>query len=194
VRYRRLPLLLLIGGGVAMGGPPHRGHAENPAIYLPGLPGLNVPDMKAKPEEAPQTGPTLPQGTDREGARRGEVVVGPARAVSGDTIRVQDRTFRLWGIAAPAMNEFGGYTSMQGLAGLIVGKAVTCVPTPAYIRSLRTARCRVEQRDLAGDMVARGLARDCPRQSNGTYALIERRAVIDVSGGFKLPDECLAPY
>jgi endonuclease YncB( thermonuclease family) len=185
-------LSLLVALGAAVGA--HAAWAETPAIYLPGLPGLSVPDMKPKPEEPAPSGPALPQGTDREGARRGEIIAGPARAVSGDTIRVQERTFRLWGIAAPSMNEFGGYTSMQGLAGMIVGKAVICTPSNAFFHSYRVARCRVEQLDLSGEMVARGFARDCPRQSNGTFALTERRAVIDVAGGFKLPEECLAPY
>jgi endonuclease YncB( thermonuclease family) len=187
-------LLLLVSGAAALCGRPPLAHAETPALYLPGLPGLSVPDMPKRPEEQPAVGPPLPDGTDRPGAQRGEVVVGTARAVTGDTIRVQDKTFRLFGIVAPPMNEFGGYSSMQGLAALIGGRPVTCEPKTSYLRGQRVARCNVDRRDLSLDMVARGLARDCPRQSNGMFAPAERRALVDVAGGFKLPDECLRPY
>jgi endonuclease YncB( thermonuclease family) len=193
VRDRSWSLLLLIASA-ALGGAPAAVRAETPALYLPGLPGLSVPDMPKRPEEQPAIGPPIPDGTDRPGAKRGEVIVGTARAITGDTIRVQDKTFRLFGIVAPPMNEFGGYSSMQGLMALIGGRPVTCEPKTNYLRGQPVARCNVDRRDLSLDMVARGLARDCPRQSNGMFAPAERRAVVDVAGGFKLPDECQMPY
>jgi endonuclease YncB( thermonuclease family) len=121
-------------------------------------------------------------------------VVGTAHALSGDTIAVGTAIFRLWGIAAPAMNEFGGYTSMQGLIGLIDDQTVVCSPANLVVGGHQVGRCRVEDKDLSSIMVARGFARDCPRQSAGTYADLERQEISNVAGGFDLPQECLADY
>jgi len=173
--------------GTAIGGP-SSGLAQSPAIYAPGL---NLPDMKTRPEE-PKTEPPAPQTDAKPSAKR--EISGQARVVSGDTLRVGQVTVRLWGVAAPAMNEFGGYTSMQGLAGLVLGRVVICEPTGGYFRAQRVARCRTGERDLAEEVVSRGYARDCPRQSNGTYAKAERRAVVDVAGGIRLPEECLPSF
>jgi endonuclease YncB( thermonuclease family) len=162
--------------------------AQSPAIYAP-PPDVPRPIVQ-KPEE---TSP--PKVTEKVIVNPGEIA-GRARVMGSDTLRVNQTTYRLWGIAAPPMNEFGGYTAMQGLAALIGSQTVICAPKKNFFRGgLQTAQCRVAGgRDLAADMVRRGFARDCPRQSGAAFASIERTAVVDVAGGYKLPDECLAPY
>lgn len=184
---RRWASLLLIGASAAAAWP-SGSMAQSPAIFAPELkapkPGVE------KPEETPP-----PKVTEKIIVNPGEVA-GRAQAMSGDTLRLNQRTYRLWGVAAPPMNEFGGYTAMQGLAALIGSQTVICAPKKGSFRGgLPTAQCRVAGgRDLAADLVRRGFARDCPRQSGATFAAIERTAVVDVAGGYKLPDECLAPY
>lgn len=180
-------LLMLIGLTAAAAWPPVS-MAQSPAIYAPTL---SVPSpVVSRPEET-----TPPKVTEKVIVNPGEVS-GRAQVVSGDTLRIKQVTYRLWGIAAPPMNEFGGYTAMQGLAALIGSQTVICAPRKGVFRGgLQAAQCRVAGgRDLAADLVRRGFARDCPRQSGATFASIERTAVVDVAGGYKLPDECLAPY
>ena len=179
--------LLLIALCATVAGPP-AGRAQSPAIFAPDL-NLKkpVPDHPEEPPPPKVTEPLIVNPNE---------IAGRAQVLSGDTLRVNQTTFRLWGIAAPTMSEFGGYTAMQGLAGLIASQIVICAPRKNFFRGgIQAAQCRVARgRDLAEDMVRKGLARDCPRQSGATFAVIERLAVVDVAGGFKLPEECIAPF
>jgi endonuclease YncB( thermonuclease family) len=179
---------LLLIGLTAASGWLSEGMAQSPAIYAP-APTVPRP-MVERPDETP-----APKVTEKVIINPGEIA-GRAQVLSGDTLRIKQTTYRLWGIAAPPMNEFGGYTAMQGLAALIGSQTVICAPRKgSFRRGLQTAQCRVAGgRDLAADLVRRGFARDCPRQSGATFASIERTAAADVAGGYKLPDECLAPY
>jgi endonuclease YncB( thermonuclease family) len=177
----RLILLVLVGLSV-----PSIGWAQLPAIYAPGL---AVPQVPEKHEESPP-----PKVTEKIIVNKGEVS-GRAQVMAGDILRLNQATYRLWGVVSPPMNEFGGYTAMQGLAALIGSETVICEPTKGYLGGLQTARCRVASgRDLASGLVAKGFARDCPRQSGATFYLIERSRVSDVAGGFKLPPECVSPF
>lgn len=115
-----------------------------------------------------------------------------ARAASGDTLRIGPTLYRLWGIAAPRPDEFGGYTATQALMALVMDASVACVPTGTRLREVVVARCKVGERDLSAEMVRQGMARDCPRLSGGTYAALERQVIASVSGGFELPEECRA--
>lgn len=112
------------------------------------------------------------------------------KAETGDLIVYGGQRYRLWGVAAPRLNEFGGLTSLRGLIGLIEGAATICTPAGMAVGGVPVARCRTGGKDLGALLVGRGFARDCPRQSRGTYAAAERRAIVDVAGGFELPDEC----
>ncbi len=178
--------LVLVGLAAAAAALPSESVAQNPSVY--------VPTLKFPKRDAEKLPETPPKVTEKVIVNPGEVA-GRAQVMSGDTLRVSQMSFRLWGIAAPPMNEFGGYTAMQGLAALIGSQTVICAPTKGFRGGLQTARCRVAVgRDLAADMVRGGFARDCPRQSGATYASIERTAAVDVAGGYKLPDECRPPY
>jgi endonuclease YncB( thermonuclease family) len=178
--------LLLLGLTAATAWP--SGSMAQPAAIF--APELNMPKSGVeKPQETPP-----PKVTEKIIVNPGEIA-GRARVMGSDTLRIDQMTYRLWGVAAPPLSEFGGYTAMQGLAALIGSQTVICAPTKGFRGGLQTARCRVALgRDLAADMVRRGFARDCPRQSSGTFAALERTALVDVAGGYKLPDECLAPY
>ncbi len=115
----------------------------------------------------------------------------PIEAERGDVVNVAGQRYRLWGIAAPRPNEYGGYTAAQQLRQLLAGNAVTCITTGQMAERLPLARCRVNGKDVAALLVAGGFARDCPRQSRGNYSALERQAVVNVAGGFDLPPECL---
>jgi endonuclease YncB( thermonuclease family) len=116
------------------------------------------------------------------------------RAYDGGTLIVGPVMYRLWGIATPSMDAFGGYSAMQGLVKLVHDTQVACTPTGQTINNVQVARCKVDGRDLSAEMVAGGYARDCPRQSAGTYAELERGSIVNVAGGFDLPPECLADW
>jgi endonuclease YncB( thermonuclease family) len=115
----------------------------------------------------------------------------PIEAERGDVVNIAGQRYRLWGIATPQLNEYGGYTAAQQLRQLIAGNTVTCITTGQMAERLPLARCRVNGKDVAALLVAGGFARDCPRQSRGNYAALERQAVVNVAGGFDLPPECV---
>lgn len=185
-RRRLFPALLALGLALApatgWAGDPLTGAALNRALANrlaeQKTTGKEVADPEVK--EVPQ-GVIPPSST-----------TGIAQAENGDTLIIGLLRFRLWGIAAPRLDEFGGYTSQQGLVALLNGAKTTCTATGARSsEGFPLARCIVDGRDLADEQVRGGFARDCPRQSLGTYAATERQAVVDVAGGFDLPLECL---
>ena len=115
----------------------------------------------------------------------------PIEAERGDVVNIAGQRYRLWGIAAPRLNEYGGYTAAQQLRQLLAGNPVTCITSGQMAERLPLARCRVNGKDVAALLVAGGFARDCPRQSRGNYSALERQAVVNVAGGFDLPPECV---
>ncbi len=127
-------------------------------------------------------------------SRAADAISGPARALDGHTLAIGATTIELFGIAAPDLTLFGGYSSLQRLAQLVSGNVVECIPTGRSLRGRMVGRCRIDRRDLSAAMVAGGVARDCPRQSGGAYADLERRAVVGPAGDFDLPEDCLADY
>ena len=54
------------------------------------------------------------------------MLVGYARAVDGDTIRVAGVSVRLKGVAAPELNEAFGPGSAALVAGMVNGQSVVC--------------------------------------------------------------------
>lgn len=107
---------------------------------------------------------------------------GPVTRVwDGDTLAVAGVAVRLCGIDAPERGRKGAAAGRTALADLVRGEIVTCRPvgagTPCDGRSrLRSHRRLVMQcflpdgRDIAGEMVRRGHARDWARFSCGWYA------------------------
>lgn len=118
-------------------------------------------------------------------------LTGTATAITGDTLRVAGLRIRLWGISAPPLSDFGGYSSMQALARLVADREVTCVPAPPGRRG-PVERCTAAGKDLAAEMVSGGFARDCPEESRGLYAREEQQREADVAGGMDLPETCRA--
>lgn len=84
--------------------------------------------------------------------------------IDGDTIKLDDMTYRLWGIDAPEYRQFcddgfpAGGLAFDVLREIVRGKKVECEPksTDRYGRTV--AVCRAEGLDLASMMVRAGWA------------------------------------
>lgn len=96
-----------------------------------------------------------------------------AAAVDGDTIRCEDgRRVRVWGIQAPERYEPAGPASTRAMGSLITGKTLQCERKGPDSYNRIVARCLVDGRDVAGEMVRQGRAVDWPRFSHGAYARV----------------------
>src|SRR4051794_1481739 len=115
-------------------------------------------------------------------AAAGERLAGRAHVLDGDTIVVDGIHVRLKGVAAPEVPHFGhpgepgGEASKAFLVDLIEGHTVVCDLTQERTHGRRVGWCYRDGRDIAGELIGAGLARDCPRYSGGRYEAVERPA------------------
>lgn len=100
-------------------------------------------------------------------ARAAEDVVGPARAIDGDSLEIGGRQFNLYGIGAPELEqtcEAAGHTVRCGaialatLTDLVAGVTVTCKPQWKEPEGGEAAFCYVDGLDLSEAMVDSGWA------------------------------------
>ena len=127
-------------------------------------------------------------------------LAGVACVHDGDTLRLDARrrgdacqggtSVRIKGIAAPELVEPGGVAARNGLKAIAEGRRVTCWPTGEKSGDRVIAFCEVAGRDIGAAMVAGGLARDCPRWSDGRYAAAERASGDRLAASYKLPGYC----
>jgi endonuclease YncB( thermonuclease family) len=111
----------------------------------------------------------------------------------GDTIEVDGRPIRLQGLAAPELRQPLGREASRFLRRLTLGRQVSCEPDGTRTYDRAVAVCRLDGRDLAAILVARGLARDCRRYSLGRYAAAEqaaRQAGAAITRLYRLPGYC----
>ena len=85
-------------------------------------------------------------------------VMGPARVVDGDTIRIGEHRIRLFGINAPEIGSEAGEQASRLMQTLSANKSVVCnvVDTDRWQRLV--AQCYVGGSDLGAAMVALGWA------------------------------------
>jgi endonuclease YncB( thermonuclease family) len=117
-------------------------------------------------------------------AAAAERLVGRAnvRGGDGDTITVHGVLVRLQGVAAPEIahpnlgieEEPGGSEAAAFMRQLVDGKTLVCDLTGERTQGRPVALCYRDGRDVAAEVIAAGLARDCPRFSGGRYASLER--------------------
>lgn len=90
--------------------------------------------------------------------------------VDGDTLRCADGTrVRLWGVNSPERHEPAGPAATRAVARIIGGRTIRCERKgKSYERIV--ARCTVNGRDIAAEMVRQGHAVDDPKFSRGAYA------------------------
>ncbi len=103
----------------------------------------------------------------------GTTITGKARVVDGDTLDVDGVRVRLNGLAAPERGEPGGREATRFMVDATRREAVTCELTGEQSYDREIGRCFVDGEDLAALAVAAGVARDCPRFSDGRYAALE---------------------
>jgi micrococcal nuclease len=103
--------------------------------------------------------------------------------VDGDTLEVAGVRVRLQGVAAPEVKhpgqpkpEPGGPEAATFMTRLVDGRTAVCELGGRRSRGRRTGICRIDDRDVGAEVIAAGLARDCPRFSKGRYAELERPA------------------
>ena len=111
-----------------------------------------------------------------------ERLVGRAHVIDGDTIVVAGIHVRLKGVAAPEVahageaGEPGGDEARTFMTDLIEGQTVLCDLTWERTHGRRVGYCYRDGQDIAAELIAAGLARDCPRFSAGRYAQLETAA------------------
>lgn len=102
----------------------------------------------------------------------------------GDTIEVGDVAVRLQGLHAPEGNEVGGSDATAFMTNLVLGRGLVCNLTGERSHDRLIGICYLDGKDIAAELVAAGLGRDCPRYSGGRYAPLDRRP------DMLLPDYC----
>lgn len=107
----------------------------------------------------------------------------------GDTIEVGNVPIRLNGLHAPELGDPGGRRAATFMRDLVLHKAVTCSLTGEKTYDRFVGTCWLDGADIAGELVAAGLGRDCPRYSGGRYAAME----LDSAKSMPLPDYCKPP-
>lgn len=117
-------------------------------------------------------------------------ISGTALIIDGDSLNVVSgskyTSVRLFGIAAPELNEPGGKAALDFLERFAEGKPVRCVLEPRRIEQFEIGTCFVGGRDIGAAVVKAGLARDCPAYSGGKYRAMENPK----SGKLNLPKYC----
>jgi endonuclease YncB( thermonuclease family) len=111
----------------------------------------------------------------------------------GDTIVVGSMPIRLNGLAAPEGNEPGGPAATRAMLELVQGRTLHCELDGERTHDRCVGVCYLEGEDISEVMVHRGVARDCPRFSQGRYAKAERQAVADgatIGRIYALPGYC----
>lgn len=117
----------------------------------------------------------------------GNEISGTAYAIDGDTIRIEgEGKVRLQGVAAPEKSEQGGMEATDFMKRLVNGKDVRCQLDGSRTYDRRVGICFLEGADVGEAVIAAGLARDCPRYSDGRYRGAEGRE----SARLSLPGYC----
>lgn len=101
-------------------------------------------------------------------------VSGTCHVVDGDTVFAGSVEVRLQGVAAPEPRERGGKEATAYMRQICEGQQVRCVLDGSKTRGREVGICYVGDRDIGAEVIAAGLARDCPRFSKGRYRQLER--------------------
>lgn len=93
-----------------------------------------------------------------------------AIVVDGDTLKLDGKSYRIWGIDAPERSDPAGPTATAALRGLIKGKSLACAVLDVDRYGREVVQCLLpDGRDIACEMVRQGQAEDWPRYSGGYY-------------------------
>ena len=103
-------------------------------------------------------------------AARAETLEGRPTIIDGDSIVVDGKPIRLWGIDAPEMDTRPGFVAKRYLRTLIADNAVRCEDNGQRAAGQIMAQCFLGDVDIGRVMVLSGNARDWPRHSGGYYS------------------------
>ncbi|KAA6183742.1 thermonuclease family protein [Thiohalocapsa marina] len=108
-------------------------------------------------------------------ALQAETLLGRATHVrDGDTIEVQGVAIRLQGVAAPELREKWGRASKEAMQRIVSGQRLRCELTGERTHDRKVGVCFLDDgTDIGAELISQGLARDCPRFSDGRYADVE---------------------
>jgi endonuclease YncB( thermonuclease family) len=102
-----------------------------------------------------------------------QVLAGQASVIDGDTLRVAGQKVRLQGLAAPELSEAGGHKATAALIQIVKGRQVSYELDGTTSHDRVVGICYVGGKDVAAELVRRGLARDCERFSGARYKELE---------------------
>jgi endonuclease YncB( thermonuclease family) len=109
----------------------------------------------------------------------------------GDTIEVGGIAIRLNGISAPEQRQPYGPDATAFMGWLVMEKEVTCKLNGKRNRDRLIGICYLDGADIGETINREGLARDCPRYSDGRYAKAEKEAKrTGIHERYELPDYC----
>ena len=122
---------------------------------------------RAQPQEAQR--PRALRITDDS-----KVVMGDCYVIDGNTVKIGETTVRLMGISAPEQHEPFGHEAKWALHRLCVDEIVTAQITDKDAKGTPVGTCYLQDgRDLAAELVKKGLALDWPYFSKDKYAEFE---------------------
>lgn len=102
------------------------------------------------------------------------VLRGPCWVIDGDTVVIDKVHVRLAGIDAPELDHPWGQRAKWALVQMCKGQTVTARIRPELSYDRVVAECFLaDGRDLAAELVRRGLALDWPKFSGGKYRHLE---------------------
>lgn len=132
-------------------------------------------DANSSPWPVPTARPT-PSRPQRPPLTRSatQVIVGAAFVVDGDTIIINNKSIRLFGIDAPELHHPYGRKAKSELIRLCKGQKIRAEISGMDDHCRWIARCTLaDGRDLSGEMVKQGLALDWAKFSGGCYRHLE---------------------
>ena len=103
-------------------------------------------------------------------------IKGNAWAMDGDTLYVDHKAVRLWGVDAEELSEPNGFRARAALQDIVRDATVVCtIAGASHKRSV--ARCTVGGADVGEALIKAGAALDCSHYSGGHYRKAEPAGV-----------------
>jgi micrococcal nuclease len=93
--------------------------------------------------------------------------------VDGDTLRIGDNKYRLWGVDAPEMSDRDGPPAKEELSRIIGDDPVRCRKKGRSHNRIVAVCSTPRFFDIGMELIRRGYALDCTKISKGRYLPVE---------------------